>query len=312
MKVLHRYINGNTKITLYDDGSRHRVFEGIAAPEEPDSIDVKITNYCEPTENNPICSFCHESSGLHGVHGDLDKLYEVLHHLSPGKEICIGGGNPLAHPNLEIFLSFLRTVGLVSNLTINQKHIIHYKDLILKLLKHDLIKGIGISYSDPSYLKDIKHIIQASSNVVFHMIMGINKVEDIYLLKSFCQENKRECKILILGYKQFGFGINYYLKNKKIENNKYEWYTRAASYFKNRDLILSFDNLAISQLNLQRYFIPTSWDEFYQGKDGQFSMYIDGVKQEFAISSTSKERKSFKDSALLEFFENIQHSSSEK
>jgi hypothetical protein len=298
MKILHQYDNGNTQVVLYEDGSKERSFEGIAQPEHPESLDVKITNYCDAG-----CSYCHEQSTKLGQHGNLKELGDVLSILPAGVEIALGGGNPLAHPELIAFLERLKAQGLVTNITINQKHLKPFKDLILSLISQDLVKGVGISYSSSAYLGDIVPILMASTNVVFHMIMGINSVEDVEELRLFCQDYDRECKVLVLGYKTFGFGINYYLKNKKIEDNKYRWYTQLATFFKRKDLVLSFDNLAIDQLKLRRYFTEEGWKTFYMGDDFVFTMYIDGVEQHFAPTSTSNSRVSFQESTLLDYFQ---------
>ena len=73
-EILHQYVNGNISTVLYTDGTLEREWEGEANPEFPSSMDVKITNYCEPTEDNPICAYCHEMSSPKGLHGDLGKL----------------------------------------------------------------------------------------------------------------------------------------------------------------------------------------------------------------------------------------------
>ena len=54
--------------------------------------------------------------------------------------------------------------------------------------------------------------------------------------------------------------------------------------------VVSFDNLAIKQLNPKRLMSDEQWNQFYLGDDGKFSMYIDLVNQEFAKSSVSIER----------------------
>jgi hypothetical protein len=212
-----------------------------------------------------------------------------------------GGGNPLSHPDLLSFLGKLKEHGIVTNITINQKHVGIYRDLILKLISEKLVYGVGISYSDKKYLDDIAGILKATDNVVFHTIMGINPVTDIDVLKDFCSENNAPCKILVLGYKQFGFGIKYYIKNKEIEHNKYGWYTHLAKHFKT-NVTLSFDNLAITQLNLKRYFTGEAWKSFYMGDDFVFTMYIDGVNQTYAPTSTSEDRVSFSEMSLVDFF----------
>lgn len=303
MEILHTYANGNTNVVLYSDGTKERTFEGVPQVIHPESIDVKITDYCDAG-----CSFCHEQSTKAGEHGDLDKLLKVLSVLPAGVEISAGGGHPLSHPDIISFLEKIKLQGLVANITINQKHLAKDRDLILMLIEKQLVKGVGISYSSKAYLPAIEPILKASNNVVFHLIMGVNQVEDIKILNDFCQEQNKKCKVLILGYKQFGFGINYYLKNSKIENNKYEWYVQLANYFKRNNIILSFDNLAIKQLDLQRFFADEAWNEFYMGDDFVFTMYMDAVKQHYAASSTSNNRISFNDTSLLEYFQQNKNS----
>lgn len=303
MHILHSYANGNTSVKIYSDGTKERSYDETPLPVHPESIDCKITNFCNPTFDNPICSYCHEKSGLNGKHADLDQLSDVLSELPAGVELAIGGGAPLSHPDIIPFLIKLKAQGIICNITINQKHLLQDQVLILRLINQDLISGIGISYSDPKYHSDIEAILKASDNVVFHMIMGINNVGDVQVLSELCKKNNRKCKILILGYKQFGFGIKYYLKNAGIEDNKYRWYVDLASYFKRDDMILSFDNLAIEQLKLKRYFTDTAWDKFFMGRDFVFTQYIDAVNQEYAPSSTSTNRVSFKDRSLLNYFQ---------
>ena len=37
------------------------------------------------------------------------------------------------------------------------------------------------------------------------------------------------------------------------------------------------------------------WEDFYQGDDGTMTMYVDGVKEQFARTSTSATRYGLKD-----------------
>ena len=62
--------------------------------------------------------------------------------------------------------------------------------------------------------------------------------------------------------------------------------------------VVSFDNLAIKQLDVQNKLTKNQWDEFYQGDDGTMTMYIDGVKQQFATTSTCPTRYDLLDNAL--------------
>jgi MoaA/NifB/PqqE/SkfB family radical SAM enzyme len=296
--ILQQYQNGNTEVTIYSDGTKERVYEEAPWVVHPESLDVKITNHCDAG-----CSFCHEQSTTSGQHGNLNALKKVLSVLPAGVEIAIGGGNPFSHPALVPFLEWAKGRGLIANITVNQKHLLPYENLIAKLIDEHLIHGLGISYTSDKYLLNIKPILQATNNAVFHVIMGINTVNDVIKLKDFCSSLNKECKILILGYKEFGFGTTHHSKRKKqITDNKYEWYTTLAPLFKTAGLTLSFDNLAIKQLDLRRYFTEEGWNKFYMGDDFEYTMYVDAVEQKFAKSSTSLNRVSFGTQSLLDYF----------
>lgn len=305
MKILQEYKNGNVDVKIYEDGTLEREYpdDQEPMPEFPSSIDVKITNYCYPTEDNPICSYCHEKSNTKGKHSSIDKLLNTLSVLPAGVEIAIGGGAAQSHPNFKHFLSTIRKQGLIPNLTINEKHLKDSFNDLNSYINKDIF-GIGISYSDKRYFEDIKKYIELSDNVVFHLIMGINKLSDIDDLLELCNSYSKKCKVLILGYKQFGWGINYYVKNKSVEDNKYSWYTQLPRYFNKENLILSFDNLAINQLNLKRFFFEESWNQFFMGEDFTHTMYIDAVNEQYAPTSTSdySTRKSFDDLSLIDYF----------
>ena len=95
------YRNGDTLVTLYQDGSKIRRFPDEGAnPLFPESIDLKITDYCDAG-----CAWCHEGSTRRGKHADLNLAF--LSTLRAGTEIAIGGGNPLDHPRLERISAFI-------------------------------------------------------------------------------------------------------------------------------------------------------------------------------------------------------------
>ena len=50
---------------------------------------------------------------------------------------------------------------------------------------------------------------------------------------------------------------------------------------------MSFDNLALKQLNIKQYLTDDEWNRFYCGADGSFTMYIDAIEQKYAMSSTN-------------------------
>jgi len=297
--ILHTYTNGNTTVSIHSDGTKVRSYEGEPRPVHPESMDVKITNACDGG-----CAYCHEKSVPSGKHADLDKLLDVIGELPAGVELALGGGNPLSHPDLLPFLQATKDKGLIVNMTVNQQHVVgKYGDLLLGIVMTDLIHGLGISYSPKYDLNDLTLLFSESSNIVFHMIMGVNEVSEIDDLIAFSKSMGRDCKILVLGYKQYGRGLTYY--DEAVEANKAKWYTQLAKHFRKDGVVISFDNLAIKQLRLQRYFTDDAWEKFYMGDDGTFTMYVDAVEQTFAKSSTSNERVKWEDCSLIGVFQSM-------
>ena len=173
MTTINTYQNGNTTVTLMSDGTKIREYEGVPLVVHPESLDVKITDHC--TMN---CQYCHESSTEAGVHGDLDVLLGTLKDLPAGVELAIGGGNPLDHPDLIPFLRTLRERGIVANITVNQGHLKTFQDMLVYLIKDELVKGVGISITSNNFTY-VKPLLKISDNIVYHVIAGVNKVDDL-------------------------------------------------------------------------------------------------------------------------------------
>lgn len=273
MELLAQYKNGNYVVKLYDDGTKELVTEGdnfIAS--FPDSIDLKITNYCDLN-----CPMCHEQSSLNGIHANLTANFIVT--LRAGTELAIGGGNPLSHPDLIPFLIGLKAQGIIPNITINERHLVHYSNLIEESIAEKLIYGLGISLA--TYEKSTFDFALNHPNVVFHVICGIADEEKLIALGG------EGYKLLVLGYKKKGRGEEYY--SKEIQKNILSFYKRLPIITEKYGIV-SFDNLALKQLNIQNRIDPALWEERFMGDDGQNTMYIDLVKGEYAVSSTSNTR----------------------
>ena len=297
MNILADYMNGNVHIRLYDNGTKIIECPDDVIPEMeyPMSMDVKITNYCDLG-----CAFCHEMSTINGKHGNLNKLEKLLRQLPEGTELAFGGGNPLAHPDLvEFFGKLVRDYHLVPGITINSKHIVEYKDLINELIDQGLVYGVGISISDDFDFSIIDNI-NDTKNCVYHIIAGVN---DISILNKI-RESKIN-KVLILGYKTVGRGINY--KDENVDLIIQNYYDNLKDYQKG--LHLNFDNIAVEQLDLQRLVTPEYWESHYMGNDGQFTMYIDAVEEIYALSSTSYNRKKLENMSMKSIFSNIKDQS---
>ena len=277
-----RYTNGNTTVTIENDGTKVREWDGMAVPKHPESIDLKITDYCDLG-----CAYCHESSTVAGRHASIASIEHVIDGLPAGVEIAVGGGDPLSHPELIEVLQAMRNKGLIPNITINQGHVLRNRDLITKLIDDGLVYGVGVSITSRNE-EALDFVAERTPNLVIHIIAGVH---DSSILK-------RDAKFLVLGYKQFGRGVEAY--SESVGKSIQKWRMMLPLYLGYRHL--SFDNLAIEQLRLRKMLPPSAWEKFYMGDDFTFTMYADAVKREYAPTSRSSNRTSFSAMSTLEFF----------
>lgn len=274
MKVLGRYINGNVRTIIFDDGTKIRETEDDEfKPAFAENMDIKLCNRC-----NMGCKFCHEGSIPDGKLGDIlnEKFIDTLH---PYQETALGGGNILEHPDLIPFLRKLKEKKVIANTTLHQVHFEQNIDLIKHLVEEELIYGLGVSLVNPT--DEFIEKIQQFPNAVIHVINGVLKPSDIEAL-----ENKN-LKILILGYKQLRRGNEWYSEDHENIIKKQMWLKENLGDIISKFKVLSFDNLAIEQLNIRRLLTQEEWDEFYAGDDGSNTYYIDMVERKFARSSTA-------------------------
>ena len=275
-----KYKNGNYTIMLnLNDGTMIRFTkDDEMRPKFPDSMDIKITNRCYKG-----CPYCHEKSTKDGLHGNLlsKSFIDSLH---PYTQLAIGGGDIMTHPDLEEFLCKCRKLKLVPSITVNQTHFMQNLPFIQELSEKKLIYGIGVSLNHAS--EQFINAAKSNPNIVVHVINGIVTEKE---LESLAHHN---LKILILGYKNFGRGTDYlthasesikanqaYIQNTLPQMVEEKWFQN-----------ISFDNLALQQIDVKSLMTPEEWNNFYMGEDGRSTMYVDMVKQEFAASSTSTKR----------------------
>ena len=168
---------------------------------------------------------------------------------------------------------------MIPNLTVNQIHFEKKQDLIRKLVDNKLIYGLGISLVNPT--EKFIELVKQYPNAVIHVINGVLKPEDVKALEN------NNLKMLILGYKHLRRGNEYFdAAHERIEMNQ-KWLYDNLEGMLDKFKVVSFDNLAIEQLNVKRLLSQEEWDEFYMGRDGQSTYYIDMVERKFAKSSTA-------------------------
>lgn len=281
-RILGRYKNGNYIVTLLNDGTKIRFSKDDEFhPSFAENCDVKITDKCDGG-----CKFCYEGCTPEGKHGDIlnAKFIDTLH---PYTEMALNG-NDLSHPDLIPFLEKLQSKKIVANMTVNQMHFVKHYELIKNLIDKKLIFGLGVSLvsATPEFVEMVKPF----SNLVIHVINGILSEKDVNVLKN------NGLKLLILGYKQLRRGVDFYEEHSKEVVAKQQWLYDYMQQLTTEFDVVSFDNLAIEQLDIKRLMSDEDWEEFYMGDDGTVTFYIDMVEKKFAKNSLSLERYDLLDS----------------
>lgn len=291
--VIGVYTNGNYNVAMLSDGTKIRSCkEDKMIPAFPESMDVKITNKCDRN-----CPYCHENSKPDGKHGNIIDV-TFINSLHPYTELAIGGGNPLDHPQLEDFLVYCKDRKLIVNMTVNQVHFEKEFERIKNLVSNKLIYGLGVSLVNPT--SEFINMIREIPNAVIHIINGIVDRDTLRPLYD------KGLKILILGYKEFRRGNTYHNGDAgTLIDVRKNWMHDNISDIINHFDTVSFDNLAIKQLEIKNIMSPQDFNHFYMGDDGQFTMYVDTVKQEYAVSSVSTERYSYTNETIEEMFAKI-------
>lgn len=304
--LIASYKNGNYDVELYDDGTKIRFGEvDDFIPSFPENIDVCITKRCDGG-----CPYCYEGCTPDGKHGDIGSfdcygqfhLPKWMESLKPGTELALNA-NDMSHPNLKWCLEALHRNGIVTNLTINQRHLNYFADVLECWQNNGWINGIGVSLSNSNDEKLYTNIARLK-NVVIHVIAGIFTVEDLMNLQVISP------KLLILGYKNIGRGTDYKASRAETIDNNIAMLKANLPIMKQYFNVLSFDNLAIEQLDVKNSLFfgnEEKWATFYMGDDGGFTMYIDTVNGKYSKNSCmpAKERYTIGRKTSIEMFNDI-------
>lgn len=268
------YKNGNYTVMLnLNNGSKMR-FNDLdnLTPDHAESIDITISKYCEMG-----CQFCYAGCSKNGEHADIMSP-SFIDNLPPYTELALNGNEPL-HPELVPFLEKCKSLKLVPSITVNQTTFMKNIDLLKKLSDDKMIYGLGVSLTNASdsFIK----AVQQFPNAVIHVVNGIVNTGQLYVLSN------KGLKILILGYKTVGRGIEYYGHNAlMVEAEKSSLYNDLENIInENWFDVVSFDNLALEQLEVKRLMSEDEYQRFYCGDDGQYTFYADMVDKKFYKNS---------------------------
>ena len=271
MQILSSYKNGNAHITLFDDGTRvMETSDDEFDFEYPTNNDITITHKCSQG-----CPFCYLNCTKDGEHADILSR-EFLETLMPGSE-CAINLNDLDHPQLMQFLQMMRDRGVYVNGTVNQNQFMGNIPLLRRLTKDKLLWGLGISLREPT--TDFLHEVKQFPNAVIHVINGILTADDIEAMRD------KDLKLLILGYKKMGRGETWAKDNELSVRIRQRYLKDVLPTLVNHFKVISFDNLAIEQLDVKKMLTREEWNEFYQGDEGSSTFAIDLVDGTFGRNS---------------------------
>ena len=292
-----RYKNGNADVWLdLRDGTRVIEYpdnEPLTL-ETPLNIDIRVSTQCpygyDANTKQSTCAFCHESALVNGVECHYGVLQQVLMdaRLPRGTEIALGVNE--VTDDLIQFVKNLYRLGLVVNITMNERYITEFGDTGLKQML-PYVFGLGISYRSLQGCLSLPDWIAEYPHTVIHVINGIDDFDDIKEL------GIKYRKLLVLGEKDFGFNRG---KVDLTTPSHKQWKANIMQLTKIFDIV-SFDNLGLQQLEIRGKITDEEYKSFYQG---EHSMYINAVEQYFAPSSRTRNNiKHFGETDLRSYFQ---------
>lgn len=273
MKLLGQYRNGTYFVSIYNDGTKVRMApDDVFIPDFAENVDVQTSNRC-----NNNCSFCYAGCTPDGSFGKL-LGWRFLESLHPYTEMALNLNFPVQDDFID-FLKYLKTKKVIANITVNQNHFEQHEPYIKSLYEQDLIHGLGVSLVKPTV--DFINKIKCYPDAVIHVINGIVTPWQLDRMSN------NGLKLLILGYKDIGRGVDYKSDHSdKIETNQ-RYISNHIEELIKKFKVISFDNLALEQINVKRLLSDEQWEEFYMGDDGTVTFFINLVDGYFAANSLS-------------------------
>ena len=291
--MFHYYKNGNYLVKINDqDGTKERItMDDNMHPDFPENIDITISTRC-----NGGCDYCYMGCDKNGTHANL-LCWSFWDSLQPYTEVALNG-NDLTNPELEALLIKLSARHIFVNMTVNQIHFMQHFDKLLEWKYRKLIWGLGVSLKEASK-QLVDKLNNFGSDAILHTIAGIITKYDIEYLSN------RNIKLLVLGFKLSGRGKDYYYVNGNVIARNIGWLKQNIINIIPKFRVISFDNLALEQLDIKKQISDNQWNNIYMGDDGEFTFYIDLVKGTYAKNSISCEEYPINGMTIRAMFEDI-------
>lgn len=287
-----KYRNGN--YTVYfdmDNGTKIRhIPDGEAAePEFPENCDIMISTKCIHE-----CPWCYAGCNKDGKFGRLSG-WKFLEGVKPYTEMAINLNSPL-HPEIETFLADMKSKNVIVNATVSQATLMEDTEMlswIKKMQVCGMLRGIGISLKNATNI----HVIAGQlDNVVIHVINGMLTRHDCHSL--YERREYGVSRILILGYKDTGNGGQFYKEHEKYIRHSMKWLKDELPRMFGVFEAVSFDNLALEQLDVKSLVTEDEWNANYMGDDGTVTFAINLVDGTFSPNSVSSKAWDINDRTL--------------
>lgn len=272
-KILGSYQNGNYYVTLFSDGTKVRFNnENYMRADRPESIDITISKRCAQG-----CPYCYEGCNPEGAIANFESpLFDTI---PPYTEIALNGNGIFDDIKFDNFLMKMSKQKVICNITVHALDFVNYFNDIQYWVDHGWIHGIGVSINSKINDNFITYL-KKFSNLVIHVVAGIVPWETLVKLSN------NGLKLLVLGYKDYGRGSTY-LKNNDVHANIAQLKDRIGYLYKHFKVV-SFDNLALEQLDIRSTVDEDTWNVSYLGEDGSATFFIDAVANTYARSSISE------------------------
>jgi len=247
----------------------------------PELVDLKITDYCTFG-----CEWCYQSSTRAGVHAPKERIFEIVDRLAElgTFEIALGGGEPTQHPDFLEIIQYIRDRNIVPNFTtftLNWIKNTKFADVV-----NSFVGGVGLSVQTEKDLLKYSGKEQASDfRIILQHVLGASPMSETLKIIDFASKNF--LPLLLLGYKDVGFGKSYTkhdyrdlpLLLKMRLKGKYRW------------LSLSMDSALLNEIPDITAILESPRELSVDASEGRFSMYIDAVESRMARSSYVENRQ---------------------
>lgn len=231
--------------------------------------------------NGVLVHNCYQGSTTEGEHASLEAIRKVADTLADLRvfEVALGGGEPTLHPDFVEILKIFRARDIVPNFTTRN----------LAWLKGDqaktILETIGAFAFSTEDVEDVNRLgiaMQTRTGTVHRAtVQVIERVPSREMLKAIIRSAAQfSLPVTLLGYKETERGAQY------GENlHEYDWVEVVQELVEEKvRLRLSIDTVLAErdQVRLVEAGVPR-W--MFTVREGQFSMYIDAVKERIAPSS---------------------------